>query len=241
VTGVALAVSWLIPVAGPVLVVLEMLVLLGLLGLLIFARVSLGELVARACNLANRFGRSGLVRRAIETVFRRFRPSVSRRDVGYELMDLEETGGECYRADSMEAFFDAGTGAHADFLEQDVFPAFVRSAKAGRTVAGYIALRFTRRSSALLAMQQSDRTASLEIALLQGVEGNAEVLRALENAALRRGGTIHWGQRNTIDAAAVAAGFPRLGAWRKRLAEIIGTGNAGTFDNDFCAARGLEP
>jgi hypothetical protein len=241
VTVLAIAVSWLVPVVGAVLVSLEVLILIGLLGLLFFARVSLGELVARACNLANRLGRSGLVRRAMETVFSRVRPSVTRRDVGYELMDLAETGGECYRADSMEAFFDASTGAHADFLEQDVFPAFVRSAKAGRTVAGYISLRFTRRSSALLAMQQWDKTASLEVALLQGVEGNAEILHALETAALRRGGTIHWGQRNTIDAAAVAAGYPQLPLWRKRLAEIIGNGNAGTFDNAFCIARGLEP
>ncbi|MFC7532443.1 hypothetical protein [Actinoplanes sp. GCM10030250] len=241
VTVLAMAVSWLIPVIGPILVSLEGLILLGLLGLLIFARGSLGDLVARACNLANRLGRSALVRRAIETVFNRFRPSVTQSDVGYELMDLSETGGDCYRADPMEVFFDAATGAHADFLEQDVFPAFVRSAKAGRTVAGYVSLRFTRRSSALLAMQQGDPTASIEIALLKGVEGNTEILHALQAAALRRGATIHWGQRNTIDAAAVAAGYPRLGLWRKRLAEVIGDGNPGTFDNAYCAARGLEP
>ena len=121
-------------------------------------------------------------------------------DVGYELMDLEETGGECYRSDSMEAFFDADAGAHADFVEQDVFPVFEQSAKAGRTVAGYISLRFTGRSSALLAMQRWDRSCSVEVALLKGIEGNAEVLHALEVAAIARGGTIHWGQRNTLGA-----------------------------------------
>ncbi|GAA3346973.1 hypothetical protein GCM10020358_59990 [Amorphoplanes nipponensis] len=241
VTVVVMAVSWFVPVVGPVLVGLAGLILLGLLGLLVLARVSLGALVARACNLANRLGRSGLVRRAVEAVLGRARPSVTRRDVGYELMDLAETGGECYRADSLEVFFDASTDAHADFLEQDAFPAFVRSARAGRTVAGYISLRFTRRTSAMLGMQQGDPAASVEVALLQGVEGNAEILHALETAALRRGATIHWGQRNTTDAAAVAAGYPRLPNWRQQLAEIIGAGHAGTFDNAFCAARRLEP
>lgn len=240
-TVLAIGVSWLVPGVGAVLVTAEVLVLLGLIALLIFARMSLGDLVARACNLANRLGRPWLVRRAIEAIIRRARPSVTTSDVGYEMMDLAESGGECYRADSMEAFFDADAGQHVDFLEQDLFPAFERSARAGRTVAGYVSLRFTRRSSALLAMQQWDHTCAVEVALLKGIDGNAEVLHALEVAALARGGTIHWGQRNTTDLAAVAASYPGLQRWRACLAEIIGDSDPATFDNAFCATRGLEP
>jgi hypothetical protein len=241
VTVLAIPLSLFIPLVGSVLVSVEVLILLGLIGLLIFVRMSLGDLIARACNLANRIGRSWLVRHALAAVIGRARPRVTTCDVGYELMDLAETGGECYRSDSMEAFFDAHSGAHVDFVEQDLFAAFEESAKAGRTVAGYVSLRFTRRSSALLAMQRWDVTCSVEVALLKGIEGNAEVLNTLEVAALRRGGTIHWGQRNSTDAAAVAASYPGLERWRKRLTEIIADGPTGTFDNDFCATRGLEP
>lgn len=239
-TLAAMAVSWLVPVIGAVLIAVEAVVLLGLLALLVFARMSFGALIARACNVANRLGRSGLVRRALEAAIGWGRPRGTAGDVSYELMDLSELGGECYRADSIEVFFDAETGGHADFVDQDLFPAFERSAKAGRTVAGYVSLRFTGRSSALLAMQRWDLTASVEVSLLQGIDGNAELLYALERAALARGGTVHWGQDNTTSAADVAASFPALARWRACLAELVGDG-PDTFDNEFCAVRGMGP
>lgn len=241
VTVAAMALSSLLPVVGTLLISIETVILLVLIGILVFARKSLGDLIAHACNVANRIGRSWIVRRALGSVIGRARPRTTSCDVGYEIMDGSETGGECYRADSMEAFFDAGIGAHVDFVDQDVFPAFEQSAKAGRTVAGYISLRFTRRSHALLAMQRWDVTASVEVALLQGIDGNDEVLQRVQQAALDRGGTIHWGQRNTLDADAVEAAFPGLRRWRARLFEIIGSARPETFDNAFCARRGLEP
>ena len=238
-TAAALTVSWLVPLVGPILVSVEVVVLIVLVAMLPFSRLSVGDVVAAACNLADRTGRSWAVRRVLEFVIGWARPRVHRCDVGYEMADLSETGVSCYKADSMEASFDARSSDHADFLEQDVFPAFARSAKAGRTVAGYISLRFTGRSSALLAMQRWDVTCAVEVALLRGIDGNADVLHALEVAAIRRGGTIHWGQRNTTDAAAISQSFPDLARWRARLDQIIGAENPDTFDNAFCQTRGL--
>lgn len=201
------------------------------------SKVPMGPLVARLINLASRLGRSGLVRRALEAAIGWGRPRGMTGDLGYELSDLSELG-TGYKADSLEVFFDAATGAHADFVEQDLFGVFERSAKAGRTVAGYVSLRFMGRSSGLLAMQRWDLTCSIEVSLLQGVDGNAEVQHALERAALQRGGTIHWGQDNTTTAADVAASFPALDRWRAGLAELTGAG-PDLFGNAFCDDRGL--
>lgn len=237
----AIGLSLLIPVLGPLLVALELGALVLLAGLLTIGHLSVGDLLARACNLANRIGRSWVVRLLLERVLRQFRPRGRTCDVGYEIMDLRRTGGECYRGDSLEVAFDARGDTHVEFMRTDLFPTFERVAAAGRTVGGYVSLRFTRRSEAMLAMQRWDTTCSIEIALLKGIEGNNEIFQALEAAAVRRGGTVHWGQRNTLGRQEVAALYPELPGWRAQLAWLSSQGVQDTFDNAFCQQRGLEP
>jgi FAD/FMN-containing dehydrogenase len=238
----ALMLSLLIPVLGPPLAALEVTALVLLLGLLLTAgQLSLGELLARACNLANRTGQSWIIRQLTERVIRQFRPRARKCDLGYEIMDLTETGGECYRGDALEVAFDARVDTHVQFMQHDLFPTLAQVAAAGKTVAGYIALRFTRKSDALLAMQQWDTTCTIEIALLKSINGNQEVFDALQTAAVRHGGTVHWGQGNTLSREHVSAMYPNLPQWRAQLTALTGHSRHHTFDNAYCYQRGLEP
>lgn len=201
--------------------------------------LTLGEVVAAACNTANRWRLGRLVRTANEWVVGGQRRTGPTRSVAHEIMDLGLVGNHCYKAESVEVAFDASSGAHVAFLTEDLFPLFERSARSGATLGGYVSMRFTRRSSAHLAMQRWDPTCSVEIALLLGVRGNKELLEAAQDAAVARGGTVHWGQRNTLDADQVRQAFPRLAAWEKQLAVVAGDDL--TFANNFSTRRGLGP
>jgi hypothetical protein len=69
-----------------------------------------------------------------------------------------------------------------------------------------------------------------------------QVLNAFEASAARFGAAIHWGQRNNRtrpDIESVFAGT--VEKWREALVRLSAQGNLGTFDNDFCSQRGLEP
>lgn len=202
--------------------------------------VTVGGLVAAGCNVANRIGLSWLVRWLGERLIREFRRTERIHDVGYNVMDLGRTSGDCYRGVAIEVGLDAGAGQHVAFLREDVFPILDRLAAQRMTLGGYLSLRFTRRSSALLAMQRWDLTAHVEIAFLKDLRGSLPALRELQEAAVRRGGTVHWGERNTIGRAEVEATFPELPAWRKQLAQVLGAGGE-VFDNDFCHRHGLQP
>jgi hypothetical protein len=237
-----LLLSLLIPILGPPIIVIEIVALIVLIGLLMtVGNFSLGELLARICNLANLSGRSWIVLRLTERVIRQFRPQVRKCDLGYEIMDLVGTGGECYRAEAIEVAFDAHAGTHLQFIEHDLFPIVARAAAIGRTVAGYASLRFTRRSNALLAMQRWETTCSVEIGLLKGIDGNMEVLDALEAAAIQRGATVHWGLGNNLNRQHVMATCPGLSRWRAQLTHLTDHRTRNTFENAYCRQRGLEP
>ncbi|MFD7710564.1 FAD-binding protein [Streptomyces sp. NPDC059786] len=202
--------------------------------------VTVGGLVAAACNAANRAHQPWLVRRLTAQVLRQARPRRRIQDVGYHIMDLGRTGADCYRGDSLEVAFDATAGEHVRFVCEDLFPAFERMAAQGVTVPCYISLRFTRKSAALLAMQRWDPTCSIEVAVLKGIRGSETILDTLQTAAVRRGGTVHWGQHNTLDGTAVQRAFPQLPQWRAEAALVMGTQHE-TFDSPFCRTRGLLP
>src|SRR5262249_39264660 len=172
--------------------------------------LSLGRLLAAVCDAANRTGQSWLVRQLQEQIIRKFRSPGRLHDVGYEIMAPGHAGDGCYRADSLEVAFDATTDKHLAFMREDLFATLARLAATGTTVGGCVSLRFTKRSQALLAMQRWDTTCSIEIALLKGIHRNEQVLEMLQAAAIRRGGTVHWGQHNTLGRADVARAYPGL-------------------------------
>jgi hypothetical protein len=208
---------------------------------------SLGDLVARLCNAANAARQAWITttlagrilaagQRAEGTAAAR-----PRTGIGYQIAEDTGVGVPCYRGETVELFFDAAGTAHTDFVNEDLLPTFDALRRQEGPVLGYVSLRFTGRSDAYLAMQQWDRTCSIEVALLKGVNGNDTLLRQLERAALLRGGSVHWGQGNTLTAADVSRMYSRYDLWREQLRFLSADGGLSTFENSYCEKRGLVP
>ena len=121
---------------------------------------------------------------------------------------------------------------------------------AGRAFVGYVSLRFTDRSAALLAPERFARTCAVEISGLQDVEGTVELIEWALRAARKPHfkGVLHWGQRNTCTMPEIeermgdSLGAPGgdLGLWRKHLAELTENGRLVRFSNAFTRQTGLE-
>ena len=147
--------------------------------------------------------------------------------------------GSCYRGNSIEIIFPSRSIAAARFLN------FLRREAPNHRQAGYIAVRFTNRSPALLSMFQdaseSGKTyISIEVTSLHGLQGNDDWFRLVERRAIALGGRPHWGQQNNLTASQVRALYPAtLDRWRRACGSIVGTSL--TFSNAFTRQRGLEP
>ena len=141
-----------------------------------------------------------------------------------------------YRSDSVELIFDATTPGYLDFLDEilPVAPGFQQ--------AGYISLRPSLRSSALLSMHHvtGRRAIAIEIASVKNLPGNAPWMAYVHAAAVRHNGRPHWGQYNRLDALNVAMLYgSALNEWREALLGVSGTSSQ--FSNAFTRQRGLEP
>ena len=79
---------------------------------------SIGDLLAAACNTADRYGQARLVRWLVAQVLRQVRPLKRTQDVGYHIMDLGRSGANCYRGDAVEVAFDATAGDHVSIRQR---------------------------------------------------------------------------------------------------------------------------
>jgi hypothetical protein len=141
-----------------------------------------------------------------------------------------------YRSDSIELIFDASKPDYLNFLAE-IFPMAPLYDQ-----AGYISLRPSRASSALLSMHNVNGlfAMSIEIASLKNLSGNVAWMSYVQQAAIRHNGRPHWGQENKLDAGTVATMYGRaLNDWREALFRI--SGPSITFSNAFTRQRGLEP
>lgn len=144
--------------------------------------------------------------------------------------------GDCYRGNSIEIIFGLRTRAYLDFIDA------VLAQAPHHLHAGYMSVRFSRSSHALLSMHNVDHhlACSIEITSLRGVSGNDEWMRWIERKALELGGRPHWGQQNQLDARAVTQLYgERFERWRVQLGKVVGA--TSTFSNNFTRERGLEP
>lgn len=139
---------------------------------------------------------------------------------------------------SAEFHFNAESGDYLAFAES-----VVQLASEHFPVLGYMGIRFTPRSTALLAMQRFSLTASVEVAT--GRARQVDVYRpfwdALHRSADHYNGIPHWGQEFRQSTATIAAHFGNdLVQWRSMLAEMSLDGSA-VFSNAFSRDNGLEP
>ncbi|NEU79856.1 FAD-binding protein, partial [Nostoc sp. UIC 10630] len=147
------------------------------------------------------------------------------------------TIGSCYRGNSIEIIFGLDTRAYIDFINA------VLAHASDYRQAGYIAVRFTHRSRALLSMHNVDHeiACSIEITSIRGLSGNDDWMRWIEQTAISMGGRPHWGQQNKLDRNQVEHLYPanQLLRWRTQLQRIVGF--SVTFSNNYTTQRGLEP
>ncbi len=108
-----------------------------------------------------------------------------------------------------------------------------------------IAIRFTQKSTAIMAMQQNELNAHFEIYLFKGLEGNDEFVERLYNLVSDftvNGNKIypHWGQLHEV-APSNFTELYNLNIWRDSLdqlkQEVLSDKN--TFENEFATERGL--
>ncbi len=100
-----------------------------------------------------------------------------------------------------------------------------------------ISLRFVKLSPALLSMMHGRETAMMiELILVDGTYGGAELLAAYEDALRPLGGRPHWGQVNHLTRAEIERLYPDFTAWLAVHAELNATG---VFDSPFSHRVGI--
>jgi hypothetical protein len=151
---------------------------------------------------------------------------------------------------STEVFFDAEDPNLIAFVDRLLMFEQDQEWLAGDAVAGYVSLRFTGRTSALIGPEKSGRTCCIECSGLADVDGSNQFVEFAE--ALARDpnikGILHWGQRNESTPQEIELRFGDTAAnpsgplhqWRAALAAFTENGRLGRFTSDFTRKTGLE-
>lgn len=168
--------------------------------------------------------------------------------ISYAVMDGHDyTMASCVvNVDSIEVFFDASDPNLPVFIDALLTYEATQEVMEGKAVVGYISLRFTGPTRALLGMQAFPRTCVVEVACLKDVAGSQELMAFASAFARDRNirGIIHWGQRNDCTAAEIEDRFgdatwigDKLTPWRRALHHIVG---GDRFSTEFTRRLGLE-
>jgi hypothetical protein len=209
-------------------------------------RFTPGTILAAFSNLATKYNASWLTRGLTTWVLSRApqlaatpQPVVG---VSYELMDLSSPIDHWYRAISAEYFVSAvDVRAAGQFVQHAIIDVIDAAMDEGIVPAGYVSVRFTGRSRGLLAMERWDLTCAVEVAILRGIRGSPELLERIQARTLDAGGTVHWGQYNTLDSQGVERMYGSdLNRWRRALG-LVAPADRPTFANAYTERCGLEP
>ncbi|WP_157813754.1 hypothetical protein [Sinorhizobium meliloti] len=181
--------------------------------------------------------------------------------ISYAVMDIHNyRDWVCSKnGDSIEVFFSAWSLDAINFL--NLLFARVRQLEAGMlpetngermAFPGYVAIRFTGKTGALIGMQRWNSTVSIEIASINACKGTAPLLARVHQDALEAIGAgvplarIHWGQKNTVPMRHVEAAYDAwvpggdLALWRQQLSLLTRNGRDSVFSTAFTRQAGLE-
>lgn len=159
-----------------------------------------------------------------------------KRGVSWQVMSGLSADPGNTRVNSIEIIFDATTSSYIDFID------FLTAEGHGHRQSGYISVRFSSKSNALLSMHnvESSLAVSVEVASLEGFEHNDRWMRLIESRAIELGGRPHWGQHNNLQAYQVNRLYgEKVQRWREQLVRVVDSTN--TFSNNYTEQRGLEP
>jgi hypothetical protein len=151
---------------------------------------------------------------------------------------------------SVEVFFDAADPNLIAFVDRLLKFQIDQEFAFGRSVVGYISLRFTGASSALIAPEPFTRTCAIECAALADVDGSTQFVDMATALALdpNINGILHWGQQNPSTQSDIEFRFGdtpsnptgMLHAWRSVLALLTENGRLDGYTSAFTRRTGLE-
>lgn len=171
--------------------------------------------------------------------------------ISYAVMDKHDyLDKSCtVNGDSIEVFFDATDPMLIAYV--DALIAYeTRQEFIGKAFLGYVSLRFTGPTQALLGMERFPVTCAVEVSGLKDVVGTKELMDFAHSFALNKNvrGILHWGQRNQASMADTEDRFGdsltkpggALGAWRRALSSLTENGRLNGFSSAWTRAIGLE-
>lgn len=152
--------------------------------------------------------------------------------------------------DSIEVFFNAEDPMLIAFIDALLEFEIGQEIEAGNAFVGYISMRFTQGTRALIGPQQFPLSCAVEVAGLRDATGVSPLIDFAIMLALDRNfkGILHWGQRNESRRAQVEERFGDtsddqrgpLHVWRHALSRISQHGKLDGFSSAFTRQTGLE-
>jgi len=161
-------------------------------------------------------------------------PTGTFRGTSYSVMDT--TYGQPQRTPtpvySIELFFQStdvnGRLGFVDFVDAAIAAI---NAATNTLLTGYVSLRFTSLTRACLGMEQWSQTCSVELSVVQGVQGELELLTAILDKVYQFGGLPHWGQIIDRDVQGQGTIYPRFSQWKQVYARLSNNFANRTFEN----------
>lgn len=172
--------------------------------------------------------------------------------ISYAVMDGHDyTDVSCdVNVRSVEVFFDATDPNLIAFVDRLLQFEIDQEFSAGKSVVGYISLRFTQPSAATIGPEQFSRTVAVECSGLADESGSTEFVNFAVMLALDPNikGILHWGQQNDSIQSDIefrfgdAPGSPTgpLHDWRGVLSTLTDNGRLNRFSSAFTRRTGLE-
>ncbi len=152
--------------------------------------------------------------------------------------------------DSIEVFFSATDPMLIAFVDSLLAFEITQEVQLGRAFVGYISLRFTGPTNALIGQQRFPVSCAVEVAGLRDVDGVTELIDFAISQALDPNfqGILHWGQRNESQRFQIEERFGgtpgdltgNLNRWRQALNRITENGRLQGFSSAFTRRTGLE-
>jgi hypothetical protein len=151
---------------------------------------------------------------------------------------------------SVEVFFDAADPNLVAFVDRLLQFESDQEFQSGKSVVGYISLRFCMPSQGLIAPEAFSRTCAIECSGLADESGSTEfvdfAVALAQDPNIK--GVLHWGQQNTSTQAQIEFRFGdspasptgSLQTWRSVLAELTDNGRLDGFSSEFTRRAGLE-
>jgi hypothetical protein len=171
--------------------------------------------------------------------------------ISYAVMDVHDyLDRSCYvNVDSIEVFFNATDSMLIAFVDA-ILAYEIRQEFEGKACVGYVSLRFTGPSRALIAPERHQLTCAVEVAALADVSGSRELVEYASTIARNNNyrGILHWGQRNDSTATEIEDRFrptasrpsSDLKTWREALSRLTDGGRLDGFSSAFTRDVGLE-